>query len=85
MNGLIRRVEALERIAPPAGRLVIWRTIIGPGAVNAPMARANVEGLELSRDAGETEAQFLERATTAALAAVPAPRVPRGIAWSVGH
>jgi hypothetical protein len=68
-NELERRLEALERKAGPSADLVsvIIRRIVTPGVPQGEAAtfisiNPGAEGWRVDRDAGETEAAFLERA-----------------------
>lgn len=65
MQTLDRRVSALEAANPPAEELTIIRRIVWPGHLGAEIDHIrDGDGREWTRQPGETEAAFADRATS---------------------
>lgn len=68
MDGLIRRVDALEAKVPRLSSLVLMRTIVRPGCLGAPLLRADTAAGTLLRRNDEAEPDFMARVKALALA-----------------
>ena len=77
MTGLHQRLTALEQSATPRRVAAVLRSIVAPGALDAPRVRADFYGCTLMRKAGETDEAFQLRAIAAARAAAPVGSIPR--------
>lgn len=65
MQALEKRIAALEQAAPPPDGLTIIRRIVWPGHLDAEIDHIGDDGNEWTRQPGETEAAFIDRATCA--------------------
>lgn len=64
MQNLDRRLALLEAIEPPAEELTIIRRIVWPGHLDAEIDHIrDDDGSEWTRNVGETEVEFADRAT----------------------
>lgn len=64
MQNLERRIAALETASPPAEELTLIRRFVVPGHLDAEIDHIrDDDGKEWTRQPGETEAAFTDRAT----------------------
>ncbi|MBK9346721.1 MAG: hypothetical protein IPN06_09955 [Burkholderiales bacterium] len=62
MQNLEKRIATLETTNPPAEELTIIRRIVCPGHLEAEINHIRDDGSEWTRQPGETEDAFIERA-----------------------